>query len=52
MTKKHFIALAAVIKQNRADWSDESIQQVTDFCAQFGPNFDRERFLNACGGVA
>ena len=52
MSKKHFIALAAVIKANRAVWSDESIQQVAEFCARFGPNFDRSRFIDACGGVA
>jgi hypothetical protein len=50
MTKKHFIALAAVIKTSRDTYTDQQIQELASFCAQFGPNFDCSRFIDACGG--
>lgn len=49
MSKKHFIALAALIKANREQYTDQQIQDLSGFCASFGPNFDRARFVEACG---
>ena len=48
MTKKHFVALAAVIKSSRDKYTDQQIQELADFCRSFGPNFDRSRFVEAC----
>ena len=49
MSKKHFIALAALIKSSRDKYTDQQIQELSSFCASFGPNFDRSRFVAACG---
>ena len=59
MTRKHFEALAAELKRvGPAYWIDATsrdtvhmaaIQAVADVCARFNPNFDRARFLAACG---
>ena len=63
MSKKHFEALAAALKAQRPD-SDNCFQEnraaflmqwqadtkaTADVCARFNPNFDRKRFLQACG---
>ena len=55
MTKKHFEALAAELmhrapegKQARFGWI-VAVCAVSDVCARFNPNFDRARFLAACG---
>jgi len=61
MSKKHFEALAAALQANRAveggmgfykfseeQWLD-GVGRVADVCASFNPNFDRARFLKACG---
>jgi hypothetical protein len=50
MTKKHFIALAAIT----AAISNESTRRFVaesqaNYFASENPNFDRERFLTACG---
>lgn len=58
MTKKHFIAIAASINDVRESCSDspetvwaldEVSNNIADVCADTNPNFDRERFLEACG---
>ena len=58
MSKKHFIAIAADIKwQVTAAGEDQEKltllrNVVTDLCRTFvtiNPNFDRSRFLTACG---
>lgn len=61
MTKKHFDALAAALRaQKPEDTFDENrllliiqwradAKVVADVCARFNPNFDRARFLAACG---
>ena len=64
MTKKHFEALAAAVREARIDVQDyeqyegdgggaDTLLRVTgrlaDVCAQFSPRFDRTRFLAACG---
>lgn len=61
MSKKHFEALAAALKDNRPveggmsfyqfseeQWLD-GVGRIADVCARFNPNFDRARFLAACG---
>lgn len=56
MSKKHFEALAAALKAMQPHLTEELIYQweldcdaVADVCARFNPNFDRARFLTACG---
>ena len=62
MTKKHFIAIAAIMADNeypegsteysigrRDCWSDIALG-LADLCATFNPLFDRDRFLQACRG--
>lgn len=60
MTKKHFEALAAALYDVRRDWggdrdverreqSNDDAYAIADVCARFNPNFDRARFLAACG---
>lgn len=61
MTKKHFDALAAALKEARLAFalpigvetaetqSHRDILMVASVCARFNPNFDRARFLTACG---
>jgi hypothetical protein len=58
MTKKHFEALAAALRQSQIDFkgkfaeqvgSEDAARRIADVCARFNPNFDRARFLKACG---
>lgn len=58
MTKKHFIAIAATIraeinsreKDEAEIWGVEALaRNLCDDFARFNPNFDRGRFLAACG---
>lgn len=62
MTKKTFIALADAIKTHnlikrdvwgknaeRMCFNAEQIETLADFCGEQNPNFNRERFLTACG---
>jgi hypothetical protein len=63
MTKKHFEALTAAMKASKpmrhlmdgreepiapAQWKHDTCT-IADVCARFNPNFDRARFLKACG---
>jgi len=48
MSKKHFEAIAKILKQNLAYNDDNDL--ISAFCDYFGqenPNFDRERFIKA-----
>ena len=51
MSKKHFIAIANVVKTNGYDpYTRGAIAKgLADEFAKFNPNFDRDRFLAACG---
>lgn len=61
MTKKHFVALAAVLKSQRPHGMDANtlfgslpqwnsdVQAMANFCQSQNAQFDRERFLAACG---
>lgn len=54
MTKKHFIVVAADIKALKDRGLDERALRATalalsDTFKQVNSNFDRERFLTACG---
>ena len=65
MTKKHFEAIAAIIKSDLDALSDvsgpaaESAREaceniavgMADYFASENPRFDREKFLTACGVV-
>ena len=50
MTRKHFIALANAISESHN--LDELVDRVADVCAEANPNFDRQRFIEACHGGA
>ncbi len=53
MSKKHFDALAAAIKAEY--YAEEAVDRnrtallLASVCARFNPNFNRARFLKACG---
>lgn len=51
MTRKHFIALARICKENkeRPMTPEELAEEIADFCRSENGNFDRQRFLTACG---
>ncbi len=63
MSRKHFIALAKMVSELRAEsmgaqgmegWrslvdSDDLAVRLADFCASENAQFDRARFLRACG---
>lgn len=62
MTRKHFEAIAAIIA-NRKGWPDSTIQfdqgyetaldhiedDLADYFETVNPNFNRDKFLKACG---
>ncbi len=53
MTKKHFIAIAAAIKELRNDGIttisiDDMARAIAAVCASTNSQFDRARFLSAC----
>jgi len=60
MTKKHFIALADAIRAHDAQLScianardtftNSQLAILADFCAMWGPNFDRNRWLDYVAG--
>ena len=60
MSKKHFKALAEALKYEKpsvnwcpnkmAQWIND-VRAIADVCASANPNFDREKFYIASGGV-
>ena len=64
MTKKHFEAIASVIKNVREGVAESTLSmtditandalnyvsiRLADVCESDNPNFDRDKFLRACG---
>ena len=47
MTRKHFKALAQILKEHKAD--GVLIRDMAQFCYNNKSNFDRARFYEACG---
>jgi hypothetical protein len=60
MTRRHFRALAQALRNTRpgenwdankrAQWNLD-VKAVLDICASENSNFDRHRFIEACGGL-
>ena len=46
MTKKHFEAIAAILKAQNA--TPDLVQALALYFATTNPNFDAERFVKAC----
>lgn len=53
MTKKHFIALADVVKDMKKERviEDYGVKLLADFCEAQNPQFDRERWLSYIAGT-
>lgn len=50
MTKKHFVALAAITAEINNDATRRFVAEgQADYFATLNPHFDRDRFLKACG---
>jgi|TARA_Y100000004_G_scaffold178688_1_gene221497 hypothetical protein len=46
MTRKHFIAIAKILKENKA--SHKMIKEFALLCLEENPLFDYTKFVNAC----
>jgi len=46
LTRKHFIELADILREHKAD--GVLIRDIADFCYNSNSSFDRGRFYNAC----
>ena len=46
MTKKHFEAIAKILRDGKAD--PTLVQSLAQYFATTNPNFDAERFVKAC----
>jgi hypothetical protein len=52
MTKKHFIKLAKIFLENHVCENEKALNilyDVCELCKEENPNFDKARFLKACG---
>jgi hypothetical protein len=57
MTRKHFEALAAALKNSKPTFPDHlatvqwknDVSAIADACATINPNFDKDRFKAVCG---
>ena len=45
ITKRQFISLAQVIKDDLPDFSDSAIERLAEWCQAENPRFNRERWL-------
>ena len=50
MSKKHFIALAAMIAANREHFSDAALGKLAEFCHEQNHNFDQHRWIGFING--
>lgn len=50
MTKKHFIALADIIKARPHCFSALAIESLADFCRDQNPNFNSQLWMNYLAG--
>lgn len=50
MTKKQFIALADVIRDDINDFHQNTIERLADFCQSQNPAFKRQRWLDYIAG--
>ena len=57
MTKKHYIAIAEIIRNEANQWKETSLPartvsdiayKLADYFATDNPRFNRERFIEAC----
>lgn len=50
MTRKHFIQIAKILKDFRKTENFYIlVTDFTNFCEKANPNFDRNKFIEACG---
>lgn len=53
VTKKDFEAVAEIISSNRGDGVEYTLDMIAinlaDYFAEQNPNFNRDRFIKACG---
>ena len=49
MTKKHYEAIASIVKLNFDGTQPVLARDLADYFEQDNPKFDRARFLEACG---
>ena len=47
LTRKHFVALAKILDEHRAD--PVLVRDIADYCGTENPHFDRGRFYCAAG---
>jgi|TARA_R100000656_G_C3920477_1_gene122740 hypothetical protein len=52
LTRKHFEAVASILRDNQDEVSDVLVHQFADYFAGSNPNFDRSRFLQATWRVS
>ncbi len=52
MSKKHFELIARVLKDYGLSHPRILITKMADALAETNPNFDRDRFISACGGIS
>ncbi len=50
MSKKHFIELADMIRDNREDFSEAAIQRLVEFCRSQNPRFMESRWIDYING--